>query len=113
MTADNNATVLGDHCVKKVQGSVGSKLGITMLDSMRIVDPILNLEGPQSTMTMNPLSCYSGVPDGISPSAWKAVQRDIGIRHDQDTLKMSTYVETGSLAECHLLRTKEVRNDAE
>ena len=95
MTADNNATVLGDHCANKVQGSVGSNLGITMLNSMRIVDPILDLEGPQSTMTMNPLSCYSGVPDGYSPSAWKAVQRDIDMRNDQDALKMSTYVETG------------------
>ena len=31
MTAHNNATVLGDLCAKKVQGSVGSKLSITVL----------------------------------------------------------------------------------
>jgi hypothetical protein len=77
-----------------------------MLNSMRVVDSITDLEGQQSTMTMNPLSCYSGVPDGISPSAWKAVQRDINIRKDQDALKMSTYMETGSLDEMSL-RTKE------
>jgi hypothetical protein len=106
MTADNNATVLGDHCAKKVQGSIGSTLGITMLNSMHIVDPILDLKCPQSTMTMNPSSCYSGVPDGIPPSAWKAVQRDIDMGNDQDALKLSTYVETDSLSDCHLLRTK-------
>ena len=108
MTADNNATVLGDHCANKVQGSVGSELGITMLNSIRIVDPIQDLEDPQSAMTMNPLSCFSNVPYGISPSAWKAVQNDIAIRKNQDTIKTSTYVETGSLDEMSL-RTKDAR----
>ncbi len=70
-----------------------------MLNSMRIFDPILDLEGPQSFMTMNQLSCYSGVPDGISTSAWKAVPRDIDMRNDQDALNMSTCVETDSLAQ--------------
>ena len=61
MTAENNATVLGDHCVKKAQGSAGSKQGITMLNSIRIVDPNPELGRPQSPMTrtMDPLACYS------------------------------------------------------
>jgi hypothetical protein len=108
MTTNNNATVLGNHCANKVQGLVGSKLGITMLNSIRIVDPIQDLEAPQSTMTMNPLSCYSSVPYGISPSAWKAVQNDIDIRKNQDTINMSTYMETGSL-DAMSLRTKDAR----
>ncbi len=87
MTTNNNTTVLGDHCANKVQGLVGSKLCITMLNSIRIVDPIQDLEAPQSTMTMNPLSCYSSVHYGISPLAWKAVQNDIDIRKNQDTIK--------------------------
>ena len=101
MTADNNATVLGDHC-PKVQGSVGSKLGITMLNSMRIVDPIHDLEHPQSIMTMNPLSCYSGMPDGISPSAWKAIESDIEMRNDQDALQLKKCADTGVTMECPL-----------
>ena len=70
MTADNNTNVLGDHCPKKVQRSVGSKLGITMFNSMRVVDHIQELEHPQLSMTMNPFSCYSGVPNGVSPYAF-------------------------------------------
>jgi hypothetical protein len=105
MTNDNNATVLGDHC-PKVQGSVGSKLGITMFNSMRIVDPIQDLERPQSIMTIDPLSHHSGMPDGISPLAWKAIQSDIEMLNDQDVLKFKKYADTGLTMECPTLISK-------
>ena len=77
-----------------------------MLNSMRIVDPIHDLEHPQSIMTMSLLSCYSRIPDGISPSAWKAIESDIEMRNDQDALKLTKYADTGLMKECPLLTPK-------
>ena len=43
------------------------------------------------------------MPDGISLSAWKAMESDIEMRNDQDALKLKKYVDTGLTMECPLL----------
>jgi hypothetical protein len=56
MTAQNNLNALGDYCNRydKIQESNGREYGKTRIKSMRISEPIQEMDSPQSSTTIDP-----------------------------------------------------------
>jgi hypothetical protein len=91
MTAQNNTNTLGDYCNHyDTQESDGGGNGKTSIKSMHISETIMEIDSPQSSMTIHLLWHYSGLQvDGISMMTSIGGQQEMVMAQKESKLSMT------------------------